>query len=87
MIYGEKEILGDALAASKTATDHYNTFANECVHENVREAMLHCLSEEHAIADDVFEIMHQKGLYPTPDADTQKVENTKQKFSQCVKAI
>ena len=47
--YSEKEVLADALTAEKTATDHYNTFANECVHENVRNAILDCLDKEHAI--------------------------------------
>ena len=61
--YSEKEVLADALTAEKTATDHYNTFANECVHENVRNAILDCLDKEHAIQQDVFNIMHGKGYY------------------------
>ena len=86
-LYTEKEILADALAAEKTATDHYNTFANECVHENVRDAILHCLEQEHAIQQDVFEVMHTKGLYPTPAADEKKVEEAKQKFAQARKTF
>ena len=84
-IYSEKEILGDALAAEKAATGEYNTFANECVHDSVRNAILHCLEQEHSIQQDVFEMMHSRGLYPTPDAEEKKVEGAKQKFSQCVK--
>ncbi len=84
-LYSDKEILTDALVAEKTATDHYNTFANECVHDNVRDAILHCLEQEHSIQQDVFEMMHSRGLYPTPDAEEKKVEGAKQKFSQCVK--
>jgi spore coat protein CotF len=86
-LYTEKEILADALAAEKTATDHYNTFANECVHENVRGAILHCLEQEHAIQQDVFEVMHAKGLYPTPAAEEKKVEEAKQKFAQARKTF
>ena len=56
MQYSEKEILADALASEKTATDHYNTFANECVHDRVRNAILKCLEEEHEIQKNVFEI-------------------------------
>ncbi|MBD4338450.1 spore coat protein, partial [Xanthomonas citri pv. citri] len=48
---------------------------------------LHCLEQEHCIQEDVFNMMHQRGLYPTPDADANKVENAKQKFSQCVKTV
>ena len=77
--YSEKEVLADALTAEKTATDHYNTFANECVHENVRNAILDCLDKEHAI--------HGKGYYPTPAAEMQKVDEAKQKYSQCMKTF
>ena len=48
-IYTEKEILADALAAQKASTGNFNTFANECVHEDVRQVMLHILKEEHDI--------------------------------------
>ena len=78
-IYTDKEILADALTAEKAA--------NECVHDSVRDAILHCLEQEHCIQEDVFNMMHQRGLYPTPDADANKVENAKQKFSQCVKTV
>lgn len=86
-LYSEKEVLADALTAEKTATTLYNTFANECVHENVRCAILDCLEKEHSIQQDVFEMMHGKGYYPTPAAETQKVDEAKQRFSQCYKGI
>lgn len=85
--FSEKEILSDALSSAKAATNHYNTFSNECVHENVRNAMLRCLEQEHDIQQDLFEMMHAKGYYPTPAADEKKIQNTIQTFSQCVKNI
>lgn len=78
--YSEKEMLADALTAEKTATTLYNTFSNECVHENVRGAILDCLQKEHAIQNQVFNMMHDRGYYPTPSAETQKVDEAKQKF-------
>lgn len=86
-LYTDKEVLGDALTAEKTATNNYNTYANECVHENVRQAILHCLEQEHAIQQDVFEVMHAKGYYPTPAAEEKKVAEAKQKFSQAMKSF
>ena len=86
-IYSEKEILGDALTAEKTSTCNYNTYSNECVHENVRNVMLKILEQEHEIQDDVFKIMHDKGLYPTPEAESKKVEQAKQKFACSYKEI
>lgn len=82
-LYSEKEILADALTTEKTATTHYNQFAGECVHQGVRNAILDCLDKEQAIQQDVFQMMHAKGFYPTPAAQSQKVEEAKQKFSQC----
>lgn len=86
-IYTDKEVLADALAAEKNATSNYNTMANECVHDSVRDAILHCLEQEHSIQEEVFNMMHQRGYYPTPDAETSKVQTAKQKFSQCVKTV
>lgn len=78
--FSDKEILSDALNTVKAATDHYNSFSNECVHEDVRHTMLNCLAKEHDIQQDIFEIMHAKGYYPTPAADEKKLTDTIQKF-------
>ena len=45
----EKEILSDALSAQKATTALFNTSANECVHEDVRQTMMSILNEEHEI--------------------------------------
>lgn len=86
-IYSEKEILGDALTAEKTATSNYNMFANECVHDGLRNAILDCLAKEHAIQVEVFNKMHEMGYYPTPEAQEDKVSQVKQKFSQTATAL
>lgn len=83
--FTEKEILGDALAAAKATTNLYNTFSNECAHENVRNDVLRILSDEHDIQDDVFHIMSSNGYYPTPAAEEKKIMEAKQKYQSCVK--
>ena len=83
----DKEVLQDSLTAEKTATNNYNTYANECVHDTVREAILNCLSEEHKIQEEVFNAMHTRGLYPTPEAEDKKVDEAKQKFSCTYKSL
>ena len=61
-----KEALDDALTSVKTATEVITThfLMNVCM-KNVRNVMLKILEQEHEIQDDVFKIMHDKGLYPT----------------------
>ena len=85
--YSEKEVLADALAAEKAATNNYNTFSNECVHQGVRKAILDCLEKEYDIQQDVFNMMHDMGYYPTPAADTKKVQEAKQKYQQCMECF
>ena len=80
-LYTDKEVLQDALTAEKTATNNYNTYAT------VREAILNCLSEEHKIQEEVFNAMHTRGLYPTPEAEDKKVDEAKQKFSCTYKSL
>ena len=84
-IYTEKEILGDALAAEKAATNAFNTFSNECLHDDVRNTFLNILGQEHQIQQDVFNIMHEQGFYPTPAAEDKKVQELKQQYRDCVK--
>ncbi len=84
-IYTEKEILGDALATQKAATSQFNMSANECVHEELRQTMMNILKDEHDISQEVFNMMHAQGMYPTPAADAKKVEELKQQYSSCAK--
>ena len=84
-VYTEKEILGDALATQKSTTGNFNTYANECVHEDVRQTMLNILKEEHNIQQEVLNMMHEKGYYHTPAAEPSKVQQTKQQYSQSYK--
>ncbi|WP_312106694.1 spore coat protein [Lachnoclostridium sp.] len=79
--FKEKEVLADALCTVKTATNNYNTFANECLHDGLRDTILQNLDSEHKIQVDVFNVMHEKGYYPTPAAEQQKVDEAKQKFA------
>ena len=81
-IYTEKEILGDALATQKMTTANFNTYANECVHEDVRQLLLRIQQEEHDLAQEVFCMMHEKGFYPVPEAEGTKVAQTKQQFAK-----
>lgn len=83
--YSEKELLSDALDTQKATTNLFNTFSNECVHPELRNVMLDILSEEHAMQFDVFNTMHDRGYYPTPAAEQEKVTQLKQTHAKEVK--
>lgn len=83
--YTDKEILADGLSAQKATTGLFDKSVNECVHDNVRNTMMKILDEEHSIQVEVFNMMHQKGFYPTPAADEKKVQAACQKYAQSYK--
>lgn len=85
-IYTDKEVLQDALCTQKASTSLYNLGANECVNKSLRDTMMDLLNKEHAIQFDVFNTMHAKGFYPTPDAEATKIQQAKQKYAPMVQA-
>ncbi|MEA4934718.1 MAG: spore coat protein [Lawsonibacter sp.] len=83
-ILGEKEILQDSLISQKLISSNYNTFAGECVNEQLRGAFLTILDDEHKIQADIFNEMQSKGWYQTEPAEQQKLDKVRQKFSTCM---
>ena len=70
--FTDKEILADGLSSPKSATQKFNRFAGQCVHDSLRGAMINILKQEHNISTDVFNMMHQREIYETPPAEEKK---------------
>ena len=73
----EKEILQDCLSSQKFTTTNLNTFAGECVCEQLRSAFLNILDDERRIQADIFTDMNANGWYPVQPADQQKLQQRK----------
>lgn len=84
--FGEKEILTDLLCTQKHLAGSYNTARLE----SATPAVLACFEEisedEHKIQRGIFNMMHQKGMYPTPTAEEKKITEAKQTYGQKVNA-
>lgn len=80
-IFTEKEMLQDFLISQKLLTDSYNTYAGECVNEQIRGAFLNILDDEHRIQADIFCNLQTNGWYQVEPAEQQKVMKARQKFS------
>lgn len=76
----DQEMMQDVLSSQKQMTETYNSYANECATPAVRDELLNILQEEHGIQADLFKEMQKRGWYPTPMAEEQKIQSTKQKF-------
>ena len=78
----EKEMLNDFLISQKQLTSTYNTYAGECVSEQLRNTFLNILDDEHKIQADLFCDMQSNGWYQVEQAEAQKVTQARQKLSQ-----
>lgn len=80
-ILSEEEILTDLLTIEKHCTSAVNTFITESTCANLRQNLKDILTEEHSIHENIFNIMSQKGWYPTSDAQAQEVQKAKDKYN------
>ena len=78
----DRELMEDMLTLQKHTDVNYSMFANECSTESMRTDVLNILSDEHKIQAEVFDQMSAFGWYCPAEAEMQKVEQAKQKFSQ-----
>ncbi|EGW38245.1 spore coat protein [Desulfosporosinus sp. OT] len=76
----EQEILTDLLTSEKHLTSTVNTFITESTCANLRQNLKTILTEEHSIHENLYNIMNQKGWYPTSDAEAQEVQKVKGRF-------
>ena len=76
----EQEILTDLLTSEKHLTSTVNTFITESTCSNLRQNLKTILDEEHSIHENLYNIMNQKGWYPTSDAEAQEVQKVKGRY-------
>ena len=77
----DKELINDSLASQKYITSSYNTYANECVNNSLRNDMMSILNDEHAIQADIFNELQSHGWYQVQNVEPQKIMQAKSKFS------
>lgn len=78
----DRETMTDLLCTQKHLTATYNTFCCEAATPELRGTLLSLLRDEHEIQGELFATMQTKGWYPTEQAEAQKLQKTKQQFSQ-----
>ncbi len=77
---GDKEFINDLISSQKFATSNYNTFAGECVCEQLRTDFLNILKDEHSIQAELFNEANSRGWYPVKQAPINEVTQVRQKF-------
>lgn len=78
----DQEIVTDLLLTEKKMSGNYNTFASECVNDQLRDAYVGMITSGHKTQTDLFKTGQQKGWYKVEQAPAQKIDQAVQKFSQ-----
>lgn len=78
---GDKEIVNDFISSQKFVTGNYNTFAGECVNEQLRNDFLNILKEEHCIQAELWTDANTRGWYPTKPAPANEISMVLQKYT------
>lgn len=77
----DKLIMDNILTSTKSACDLMMHGAIESATPDVHNAFSQVLSDTLCMQNEIYNKMSQKGWYPTQQAEQQKIEAAKQKFS------
>ena len=77
----DKNLMENLLLVEKGACDLFMHGAIESGTANVRSAFDSALTESLKMQEELYRKMSAKGWYPSEQAETQKVEKVRQKFS------
>ncbi|MCI5801695.1 MAG: spore coat protein [Oscillospiraceae bacterium] len=77
----DKCIMESLLLTTKGVCDLYLHGAIESGTENVHKAFCSALDESLFLQDNLYQKMSAQGWYPTEQADPQRIQKVKQKFS------
>lgn len=78
--YGDKDIITDVLTSQKHMTAAYNTAANECVSQSLKNEFMSILGDNHKMQMEVFGEMSKRGWYPTQAAEQCKIQEVLTQF-------
>lgn len=77
----DKALFENILELTKGATALYLSATTESSTENIHQAFHDLLHETLKIQHEVYKKMEAKGWYPAEQVDTQKIQQTKQKYT------
>lgn len=77
----DRNLMQDILLLEKGACDLYMHGTIESSSQNINQAFKTALNSSLTLQDDIYKKMTQKGWYQTEQAEQNKVDTLKQKFS------
>lgn len=77
----DQERVTDMILTEKKMSTNYNTFASECVDDQLRDEYLKILNQSHMTQTALFKAAQTKGWYTVEVAPQSKISETYNKFN------
>ena len=77
----DQEMMTDLLLTEKKMSGNYNEYASECVNVQLRDTFVNILAESHKTQTDLFKTAQQRGWYQVEQAQQDKINQAKTKYS------
>lgn len=77
----DQERITDMILSEKKMTTNYDTFASECVSDQLRDEYLKILTQSHKTQTALFKTAQAKGWYKVDPAPQSKISETYNKFN------
>ena len=77
----DQERVTDMILTEKKMSTNYNTFASECVDDQLRDEYLKILNQSHMTQTALFKAAQAKGWYTVEQAPVSKVSEAYNKFN------
>ncbi|MBY6035045.1 spore coat protein [Fictibacillus nanhaiensis] len=77
----DRDLINDVLAYEKYMTDSYSVALNEASHDALYQDLLTVYNDTQNMQRELYNMMFKKGWYALEAADTQKIQQTYQQFS------
>lgn len=77
----DQERVTDMILTEKKMSTNYNTFASECVDDQLRDEYLKILNQSHMTQTALFKAAQAKGWYTVEAAPVSKISETYNKFN------
>lgn len=77
----DQERITDMILSEKKMTTNYDTFASECVSDQLRDEYLKILNQSHKTQTALFKAAQAKGWYKVDPAPQSKISEAYNKFN------
>ena len=83
----DHDLLFDFICTERWLSNLYNSAVNDSSTSRVKQQMLYILSDQHQIYTEMYDEFSKRGWAESENADYQKIQSTKEKYTSQLKDL